>query len=56
MDEETYLDLFNRDEDISDNTADELFEMQREDKKLLRDQWAKLDTANNIRETERLKK
>jgi len=31
MDEETYLDFYERQEDIADNTADDKFEQQRED-------------------------
>jgi len=32
MEEEDYLDYFEREEDIADNTADERFERDREDK------------------------
>lgn len=32
MEEEDYLDYFEREEDINDNTADEIFERKREEK------------------------
>jgi hypothetical protein len=51
--DDSYIeDFYERDEDVN---ADSDFEQQRE-ARFLRDEYKKLDTPHNIRETENLKK